>query len=54
MSKSKLVLERKILRAKIKHLDLDEKNLLVDGTSDKRGTLKPNVHPFVKELLSSR
>lgn len=54
MSKSKLAAERKRLQAKITHLNLNKKDLLVDDSSEARGTLKKTVHPFVRELLSSR
>ena len=46
--------ERKRLRDRISHLNLDPKELLVPGNSDKSGTLKESVHPYVRELLLSR
>ncbi|MFT6910126.1 MAG: hypothetical protein ACJAS1_006854 [Oleiphilaceae bacterium] len=54
MSKSKLAAERKKLQTLITHLNLNKKDLLIDDSSDARGTLKKTVHPFVKDLLSSR
>lgn len=54
MTKAKRAQERKSLSEKIKHLNLDEKALLVDDKSEARGTLKPSVHPFIRDLLSSR
>jgi hypothetical protein len=54
MAKIKQETNRKRLSAVIKHMQLDEDVLLIKDKSNKNGTLKPNVHPYVRELLSSR
>lgn len=46
--------ERRMLREKIRRFKLNEDDLLVSDNSKDKGTLKKNVHPYVRELLSSR
>jgi hypothetical protein len=42
------------LISKLQHLQLDPKPLLVDDDSERHGELKKDLHPFLRELISSR
>jgi len=54
MSKPSSLRERKLLREKIRRLNLNEDELLIKDNSENNGTLKRDVHPYVIELLASR